>query len=85
MYPPARFRFICRCHIAFLWCYVFKKNLNASKPCEHPPQVEECLKVCCSFRFRLFANTTVIKPAALRSIVLRCASDILRYYFLYST
>ena len=30
------------------WCTtlsVFKKNLNASKPCEHPPQVEECLKV----------------------------------------
>ena len=25
--------------------YVFKKNLNASKPSEHPPQVEECLKV----------------------------------------
>ena len=22
-----------------------KKNLNASKPSEHPPQVEECLKV----------------------------------------
>ena len=25
--------------------YLFKKNLNASKPSEHPPQVEECLKV----------------------------------------
>ena len=25
--------------------HVFKKNLNASKPSEHPPQVEECLKV----------------------------------------
>ena len=24
---------------------IFKKNLNASKPSEHPPQVEECLKV----------------------------------------
>ena len=24
---------------------VFKRNLNASKPSEHPPQVEECLKV----------------------------------------
>ena len=24
---------------------VFKKNLDASKPSEHPPQVEECLKV----------------------------------------
>ena len=24
---------------------LFKKNLNASKPSEHPPQVEECLKV----------------------------------------
>ena len=24
---------------------VFRKNLNASKPSEHPPQVEECLKV----------------------------------------
>ena len=24
---------------------VLKKNLNASKPSEHPPQVEECLKV----------------------------------------
>ena len=23
---------------------VFRKNLNASKPSEHPPQVEECLK-----------------------------------------
>ena len=22
---------------------MFKKNLNASKPSEHPPQVEECL------------------------------------------
>ena len=27
------------------YTYVFKKNLNASKPSEHPPQVEECLKV----------------------------------------
>ena len=24
---------------------VFKKNLNASKPSEHPPQVKECLHV----------------------------------------
>ena len=24
---------------------LFKKSLNASKPSEHPPQVEECLKV----------------------------------------
>ena len=24
---------------------ILKKNLNASKPSEHPPQVEECLKV----------------------------------------
>ena len=24
---------------------VFKKNLNASKPSEHSPQVKECLKV----------------------------------------
>ena len=24
---------------------LFEKNLNASKPSEHPPQVEECLKV----------------------------------------
>ena len=24
---------------------VFKKNLNASKPSEHAPQVEECLNV----------------------------------------
>ena len=24
---------------------LFKKNLNASKPSEHPPRVEECLKV----------------------------------------
>ena len=24
---------------------LFKENLNASKPSEHPPQVEECLKV----------------------------------------
>ena len=39
----------------FFTCYIcdsrmisigqFKKNLNASKPSEHPPQVEECLKV----------------------------------------
>ena len=28
-----------------LMATVFKKNLNASKPSEHPPQVEECLKV----------------------------------------
>ena len=30
---------------------LFKKNLNASKPSEHPPQVEECLKMlgCGSF------------------------------------
>ena len=27
----------------------FKKNLNASKPSEHPPQVEECLKVCLDY------------------------------------
>ena len=25
--------------------FLFRKNLNASKPSEHPPQVEECLKV----------------------------------------
>ena len=25
--------------------FLFKKNLNASKPSEYPPQVEECLKV----------------------------------------
>ena len=25
--------------------FEFRKNLNASKPSEHPPQVEECLKV----------------------------------------
>ena len=31
--------------IALYGTYVFKKNLNASKPSEHPPQVEECLKV----------------------------------------
>ena len=24
---------------------MFKKNLNASKPSEHPPQVEQCLEV----------------------------------------
>ena len=28
---------------------VFKKNLNACKPSEHPPQVEECLKVVLPF------------------------------------
>ena len=28
-------------YIVFGW--FFKKNLNASKPSEHPPQVEECL------------------------------------------
>ena len=28
-----------------LGAYKFRKNLNASKPSEHPPQVEECLKV----------------------------------------
>ena len=38
-------RLVCRCLDVFLLCYVFKKNLNASKPSEHPPQVEECLKV----------------------------------------
>ena len=27
---------------------LFRKNLNASKPSEHPPQVEECLKVVVS-------------------------------------
>ena len=32
---------ICDDHTYIL----FKKNLNASKPSEHPPQVEECLKV----------------------------------------
>ena len=32
--------------IAIRWVSaLFKKNLNASKPSEHPPQVEECLKV----------------------------------------
>ena len=31
--------------ISILLVHVFKKNLNASKPSEHPPQVEECLKV----------------------------------------
>ena len=32
---------------------VFKKNLNASKSSEHPPQVEECLKVCVVISFIL--------------------------------
>ena len=31
--------------VLVLLVLVFKKNLNASKPSEHPPQVEECLKV----------------------------------------
>ena len=30
---------------ATLMATVLKKNLNASEPSEHPPQVEECLKV----------------------------------------
>ena len=30
---------------------VFKKNLNASKPSEHPPQVEECLLLFFNFGF----------------------------------
>ena len=25
---------------------LFRKNLNASKPSEHPPQVEECCSEC---------------------------------------
>ena len=29
----------------YIYIVEFKKNLNASKPSEHPPQVEECLKV----------------------------------------
>ena len=29
----------------FLILTMFQKNLNASKPSEHPPHVEECLKV----------------------------------------
>ena len=29
---------------SFSWLILFKKNLNASKPSEHPPQVEKCLK-----------------------------------------
>ena len=34
------------CKKTFRWDVgMFKKNLNASKPSEHPPQVEECLKV----------------------------------------
>ena len=31
--------------LLFLLLLLFRKNLNASKPSEHPPQVEECLKV----------------------------------------
>ena len=31
--------------IDVLLFFFFRKNLNASKPSEHPPQVEECLKV----------------------------------------
>ena len=38
LYLPLRFLLL------FLLLF-FKKNLNASKPSEHPPQVEECLKV----------------------------------------
>ena len=30
---------------SLLLLLLFRKNLNASKPSEHPPQVEECLKV----------------------------------------
>ena len=34
-----------RCIPVAILLEVFRKNLNASKPSEHPPQVEECLKV----------------------------------------
>ena len=33
------------CVMVYYIVLVFKKNLNASKPSEHPPQVEESLKV----------------------------------------
>ena len=50
------YKFIAECCLRrckFVWALLrklifiglFKKNLNASKPSEHPPQVEECLKV----------------------------------------
>ena len=50
----ARFYPSCTCCCCVVWFIIkkeirtrplFKKNLNASKPSEHPPQVEECLKV----------------------------------------
>ena len=36
---------VCSSHYCTVVAVLFKKNLNASKPSEHPPQVEECLKV----------------------------------------
>ena len=33
------------CDHTYIHNLLFMKNLNASKPSEHPPQVEECLKV----------------------------------------
>ena len=35
-------------YLSLLFDDVFRKNLNASKPSEHPPQVEECLFVLSS-------------------------------------
>ena len=29
--------------VTFSLCYVFKENLNASKPSEHPPQKWKCV------------------------------------------
>ena len=50
-----------------------KKNLNASRPSEHPPVVRggvsNVLFYVCLFCFRIFASTE--EAAALRSIILR--------------
>ena len=35
----------CYAMLRLRYTRLFKKNLNASKPSEHPPQVKECLKV----------------------------------------
>ena len=42
---PSIVTFTINCMFLNSLIYVFRKNLNASKPSEHPPQVEECLKV----------------------------------------
>ena len=36
---------LVKLYSSYVCDFVLKKNLNVSKPSEHPPQVEECLKV----------------------------------------